>query len=35
MNVMCIQIQNMLTNLKLFEDAMILAAYKDDGILSN
>jgi len=31
---MSIQVANMITNLKLFEDAMKLAAYKDDGVLS-
>lgn len=31
---MSVQISNMLQNLRLFEDAMKLAAYKDDGELS-
>lgn len=31
---MTIQINNMITNLRLFEDALKLAALKDDGVLS-
>jgi hypothetical protein len=31
---MSVQINNMLQNLRLFEDAMKLAVYKDDGELS-
>lgn len=31
---MTMQINNMITNLRLFEDALKLAALKDDGVLS-
>ncbi len=31
---MTIQINNMITSLRLFEDALKLAALKDDGVLS-
>lgn len=31
---MAIQITNMITNLHLFEEAIKLATYKDDGVLS-
>lgn len=31
---MSIQVANMITNLKLFEEAIQLAAYRDDGVLS-